>query len=210
VIWSDGPARGPVHVGRMATEAEEVDVVDLEQARIGGTVWRVAGEAALVSLHRSVFEDERPHGVSVALGADRELTRRGTHLMTHLCPVRIMTIAALYQPAIDAMAIRPGELGSLCGVASEAQISLGFYQQKIDILGPVGAMAGSATDAIGEVLGLGKVLRLQAGLVTLGADRRRLRRTQGLKANDLGDVAAAVNMSLPRTMTSLTSMLVAL
>jgi hypothetical protein len=56
---------------------------------------------------------------------------------------------------------------------------------------------------------LGKILRFQRRLVALGADGCCLRRTQLLKANDLGGIAAAVNMGLRRTVTSLASVLVA-
>jgi hypothetical protein len=66
-----------------------------------------------------------------------------------------------------------------------------------------------ATDAIRQVFGLGEILRFQGRLVALRTDRCCLRRTQLLKANDLGGIAAAVNMGLRRTVTSLASVLVA-
>jgi len=60
------------------------------------------------------------------------------------------------------------------------------------------------------VTGIGKVLRLQAGLVAPGADLRALRRTEGLEADDFGGIAAAVNVGLSGTVAALTSVLVAL
>ena len=60
------------------------------------------------------------------------------------------------------------------------------------------------------MLRVGKILRLQTGLVALRADRRRLGRTQRFETNDLGDIAAPVNVGLCRTVTSLASMLIAL
>jgi len=60
------------------------------------------------------------------------------------------------------------------------------------------------------VFRVGKVLRFQAGLVALRTYRRRLGRTQRFETNDLGDIAAAVNVRLCRTVTSLAAMLVAL
>ena len=109
-----------------------------------------------------------------------------------------MAVAALDKSDIDAMAVRPGEFGLLRGMASVAQLSLRLHQQEVDVLGAVRAVTGGATDAIRQVFGLGEVLRFQAGLVALGADRRGLRRTQRLKANDLGEIAAAVNVGLRR------------
>ena len=141
VIRSHWPARGSVHVRRMATEAQEVDVVHLEQTRIGRAMRRVAGQAALVGLYGSVFENERTHGVGVALGADRELPGRGTHLVTHLCPVRIVTVAALDEPDIDAVTIGSRELGLLGCMASIAQAGLRLHQQEIDVSGIVGTVA---------------------------------------------------------------------
>src|SRR5208283_6038620 len=205
--WRAG--RLPVHIGRMTTQAKKVDVVDLEQTRIGGAMRGVARQAAFVGLHRSVFEDERPHGVGVTFGADGELTGGSAHLVAHLCSVRIMTIAALYEPDIDAVPIRPGELGFLCSMAPIAQGGLRLHQQEIDIGGAVRTVTIRAADAIRQVFGLRKVCGFQAGLVTLRADRCGFDRTQLLKANDLGEVPAAVHVGLRRTVTALASMLVA-
>src|SRR5208283_4105079 len=170
---------------------------------------RVARQATFVGLDRSMFEDERTHGVSVALGADRELTGSGAHLMADLCAVRIMAIAALYESNIDAMTIGPGEFSLLRGMTSIAQGSLRLDQQEIDIAGTVRAVTVRAADAVRQVFGLGKVLRFQAGLVASRANRCSGGRTQLLKANDLGDVSAAVNVGLRRAVTSLASMLIA-
>ena len=71
------------------------------------------------------------------------------------------------------------------------------------------AVTAGATDAIGQMRGAGKVLRLQAGLMALGADGSGLGRTQLLEANDLGDVATAVDMRLSRPMAGLASVLIA-
>src|ERR1039457_823494 len=95
-------------------------------------------------------------------------------------------------------------------MAAEAELGLRLHEHEIHVGGFVRAVARSATDAARQVSGLGKILRLQAGLVALGADGRRRRRSQRLEANDLGDVAAAVNVGLRRTMTRLASVLVAL
>ena len=176
VIRSDRPDRGSVHVGRMATQAEEVDVVDLQQPRIGRAMGGVTGQAALIGLHRSMLEDKRPHGVGVALGADRKLPGSGAHLVAGLRPMRIVTVTALNEADIDAMPVRPGEFSPLRGVASIAQRRLRLFQHEVDIFGAVGIVTGGATQAVGQVFRLGEVLRFQAGLVAFRADGRRLGR----------------------------------
>ncbi len=210
VIRSYRPARGPVHVWRMATEAKKVDVVDLQQTRIGRSVRRVAGQTTFVGLYRSVFEDEGPHGVGVAFSAHRKLTRRGPHLVADFRPMRVMTVTALNEPDVNAVTIWPGELGPLGRMTSKAQLRLRLFQHEIDVSGTVRAVAGGATDAVRQVFGLGKVLRLQARLMTSGADRSGLGRTQRFEANDLGWIAAAINVGLPGTMAALASVLAAL
>ncbi len=210
-LWNEGmPERCPVHVGRMATETQEVDIVDLEQTRIRRAMRHMAVQAAFFGLYRSMLKDERAHSVGVALGADCKLTGGGAHLAAHLGPMGIMTVAALYEPDIDPMAIRPGELSPLRTVTSVTQLGLRFDEEEIDILRAVRTVTVGASDAAGEVFGVGKVLRFQTGLVTFRADRRRIRWTQLLKANDLGRVATTVNVRLPGSVTSLASMLVAL
>jgi hypothetical protein len=201
--------RCSIHIRRMAAKAKKVDVVDLQQPRIGRTVWHMTLQAAFVSLHRGMFEDERPHGVSVAFGANLELTGGSSHLVTGLGAVRIVTVAALDKSDIDAVAIGPGKFGLLRGVASVAQLCLRFHQQEVDVLGSVRTVAAGATDPIRQVFGLGEILRFRGRLVALRTDRCCLRRIQLLKANDLGGIAAAVNMGLRRTVTSLASVLVA-
>ena len=122
----------------MATEAKEIDVVDLKQTRIGRAVRRVARQTTFVGFHRSVLEDERPHGVGVALGADRELSGGGTHLVAGLGSVRIVAVTALHESDIDPMAVGPRELRLLRGVASKAQLGLRLLQHEIDIGGLCG------------------------------------------------------------------------
>ena len=69
-------------------------------------------------------------------------------------------------------------------------------------------MTTGAADTVRKVFGLGKILRLQAGLMAFGADRRGLGWAQFLEADDLRDIAATINMGLCRTMTSLAPVLV--
>lgn len=169
----------------------------------------VARQATLVGLHRSVFKDKRPHGVGVTLGADRELSRRCTNLVAGRRSMRIMTVAALDESHIDAMTVRPGKFGFLRGMASIAELGLRFHQHEVNVLGAVGTVTAGASDAICKVFGLGEVLRFQAGLVTVRANRGGLSRAQGLKPDDFSDVAAAIYVGLSRSVTRLTTVLVA-
>ena len=124
-----------------------------------------------------MFKDERPHGIGVALGANRELTGGSAHLTACLRSVGIVTVAALDKANIDPVPVRPRKFGFLGPMASIAQRRLWLFQHEVDILGAMRAVTGSATDAIRQVFRLGKVLRFQAGLVALSADGCRLGRT---------------------------------
>jgi hypothetical protein len=119
--------RCSIHIRRMAAEAKKVDVVDLQQTRIGRAVGHMAVQATFVGLHRSMLENERSHLVSVALGANRELACGSSHLVTGLGAMRIVAVAALDKSDIDAVAIGPGKFGLLRSVASVAQLSLRFH-----------------------------------------------------------------------------------
>src|SRR5271165_1856244 len=129
---------------------------------------RVARQATLVGLDRSVLEDKRSHGVGVALGADCELTCGSPYLVAHLRPVGIVAVAALDQSGVDAVTIWPRELSLLRCMASIAEVGLLLHQQEVDVRRLVGTVTRRATDAIGQMRRLGKILRLQAGLVALG------------------------------------------
>lgn len=199
-----------VHIGCMTPQAQEVDVVYLQQPRIGRAMGRVAVQATVLGLHRSVLEDEWTHGVGVALGADRELAGCGSHLVAHLRPMWIVAVAALDESGVNAVAVGPREFRLLGGMASIAQFRLLFHQQEVNVGRFVRTVTRRATDAVRQVRRLGKVLRLQAGLVALRTDGCGLRRTQLLEANDLGGVAAAFHMRLRWAVAALASMLIAL
>jgi hypothetical protein len=173
-------------------------------------VRRVAGHAAFVRFHRRVFEYEGTHGVGVAFGANRELTGSGSDLMTRLRAVRIVAVATLHQPDIDAVTIGPGELGLLGGVASKAKLGLRFHKHEIYVFGFVWAVARGATDAISEMSGFREVLGFETRLVARGAYGSGLRRRECLKADDFSYIPAAVNVRLTRTMARLATMLLAL
>ena len=169
---------------------------------------RVTGEATLVGLHRRVLKDEGSHGVGVALGADCKLTRRRPHLMAGLRAVGIVTVTALDETNIDAVAIGPRELRLLLRVAAIAQLGLRLDQHKVDVSRFMRAVTTGATNAVSQVFRFRKILGLKAGLMTLRTDCRGLGRAECLEPDDLGDVASAINVRLARTVTGLASVLV--
>ena len=138
---------------------------------------RVARQAALVCLHRRMFKHERPHGVGVALRADRELTRCGANLVTGLRAMRIVAVTALDQSYLHSVPVGPVEFCFLRSMTSEAELLLRFHQHEICVSRFVRAVAGGAAEAVCHVFRLGEILRLQAGLVAIRADGGRLRRT---------------------------------
>ena len=60
------------------------------------------------------------------------------------------------------------------------------------------------------MLGLGEILRLQAGLVAFGTDGGSLSRRQSFEADNFSDIATAVYMRLRRAVAGLAAMLVTL
>lgn len=62
--------------GRVALQTERINIADIQQARVGRAVWRVAGHASFGLDHR-MLKDERTRGLSVALRADRVLICSG-------------------------------------------------------------------------------------------------------------------------------------
>jgi hypothetical protein len=112
-----------------------------------------------------MLEDERAHGVGVALGAYRKLARRRTQLPAARCLVRVVAVAALNQSNINAVPVRSGKLRLLCSVTTEAEGGLRLDQQEVYVGRSMRIVAGCAAQTVLQVLRLGKVLRFQAGLV---------------------------------------------
>ena len=157
-----------------------------------------------------MLKDEGSHGVGMALGADRKLPGGGPNLVSGLSAVRIVAVAALHQAGIHPVTEGARELRLLRRMTSEAEFRLRFDEHEVHVARFVRTMACGATDAVRQMLGLGEILRFQTGLMALGTDGNSLRWSQCLEADDLGNVASAVNVRLRRTMAGLASMLVAL
>ena len=123
---------------------------------------RVAGETSLISLDRGVLKDEWPHSIGVALGANRKLAGGRADLTAALGPVRVVTVTALNQPYVHAMAVRPGKLRLLRSMTAIAKLGLRLHEHEIHIGGFVWIMAARAGHTAGQMLGLGEILRFQA------------------------------------------------
>ena len=115
---------------RVALEAEQIDGAQTEHVRVWSAVRDVAGLAAL-RLDGIVLENERALLIRVALKADGVLLRGCAHLMRLDGAVRVVAIGAVDKPFVHAMVKGHFELGFLGLVASDAELGLGFCQQKL-------------------------------------------------------------------------------
>ena len=81
-----------------------------------------------------MLENEGALLVRVALKANSILLRGCAHLVRSDCAMRVVTIRAVDKPFVDAMVKGHLELGLLGLVASDAELRLGFRQQKLPSL----------------------------------------------------------------------------
>src|SRR6516165_3811373 len=115
----------------------------------------MAVQATGLSLHRSVFEDKRTHGVGVALGAYRKLACGRTQLPANRCLVRVVAVAALNQPNIDAVPVRSSKLRLLRAVTTEAEGGLRLDQQEVNVGRSMRIVTRCATEAVLQMRRLG-------------------------------------------------------
>lgn len=78
---------------RVAAEAQRVQIADVEQARVGRPVRRMARDAAL-GLDHGMLKDKWTCGLGMALGADCVLIGSRLQLLAFEGAMRIVTIAA--------------------------------------------------------------------------------------------------------------------
>ena len=94
-------------------------------------------------------------------------------------------------------------------MATVTELGLRLDQHEVHVRGFVRTVTACAANAISKVFRFREVLGLETRLMALRANRCRLRRTQRFEADDLGNVSAAIDVGLSRTVTGLASMLVA-
>lgn len=93
----------------MALQTKNVQVAGFDQARIGGTVWRMAGHATLC-LDRLVLEHKGSLLIRMACVANRIPRCRRAQLLAYKATVGIVTIRTLNESFFHAMVERHIEL----------------------------------------------------------------------------------------------------
>ena len=111
----------------MALQAQRVQIADVQQARVGRSVRRVARGAALGFDH-GMLKDKWTGGLGMAFRADRVLISRRLQLLGFEGAMRIVTIAAGQQPFIDFVMERLRERRFHVGVAGVAKLRLRDFE----------------------------------------------------------------------------------
>ena len=196
----------PQRRSAVTLQAQQVDLRDAQEARIGRAVRGVATAAAL-RLHRHVFVDKGPLLVGVALVADGIAAGRGTNLAQLRRAMHVVTIAALHQSFVDAMTVGTGKVGAGRGMAAIAKIGLSLDEQMLWFFGVMGTVAIEAAHIVAGVRGAKVALRvslamaLQTSLTGFGA------RKIG-EADDFRFVAATRHVFRARAVTGFASVAV--
>ena len=131
----------------VALQAEQVDLADPQQPRIGGAMRGVAAGTAL-GLHRDMLVNEGPLLISMALVANEVPARKRPDLTHGACPVDAVAVAALDQPLLYAMMKWLGKVRLRRGVAAVTQLGLVLHQQALRLFGMVRGMAVQASHVI--------------------------------------------------------------
>jgi hypothetical protein len=140
----------------MTLQAENVQVAGFEQARVWGTVRRMAGYATLC-LDRLVLEHEGSLLVRMARVANRVPRCRRAQLLANEPAMGVVTIRALNEAFFHAMVKRHIELWLHFLMAGIAEIRLRFDQEELIVHSAVGRMATQAAQVALAVRRPGKV-----------------------------------------------------
>ena len=103
------------HRQRVALQAELVDLADLQQPRVGGSVRNVARGASL-GPYREMLENKGALLFAMALVADLVLLSAGAQLPGQRAAVRVMTVGTLNEALLYAMTVGAIEFGADLGV----------------------------------------------------------------------------------------------
>jgi len=184
----------------VALLAQRDDIRHVQQPCVLRTVRSVAPKASLC-LDRGVLKYERSARLGVALGADPILISRVSQVVVPESAVNIMTVAALNQPFVHPVVERHTERRLHISVALIAELGLRSFQQLLRGFAGVNAVAARAADA-----GLGmrrtQKVGMRASVTTEALFINLLGRGLG-GVEDLGDIAAALHVGLPRPVASL-------
>lgn len=152
LVMKRGCARRIREGRRMAREAQEVDVAQFQQARVGRAVRRVARLATFDS-HCFVLENKRSLLVGVAFKARDVLGGRIAQLAGPDSAMRIMTVGALNEPLVHAVMERHFKFRLFLKMAGVAELRLAFHEQELLDGGMMGRMAVDTTHLVASMLG---------------------------------------------------------
>jgi hypothetical protein len=199
-----GRSRGPLSGKCVALQAQQVHLAHAQIARVGRTVGRVTTTAAL-SLHRYMFENERPLLVGVALHTDRVPTRHGPHLSERGRTMYVVAVAALDETFVYAMMIWLREIGFGGNMTSIAELGLCLNEEVLRLLGVVRRVAVQAANIVARVRRCREVSLLVLFTVTTQATGVGILLRHRRKANDLGNIPSAFYVRGSGTVTRLTT-----
>lgn len=134
----------------MALQAQQVHLAHTQETRVRGAMGRMATGAAF-RLHRYMLVHKRTARIGMAFHASGISAGQGLGLAERGSTVNVVAVAAMNQPFIYAMVIRPGKLRSGSGVACIALRGLFLNEQVLWLFGVVRRMAVKATDVIAGV-----------------------------------------------------------
>ena len=103
------------------------------------------------SLDRQMFVYKRALGFGMTLETDCLLCRGCAELMWSSCAVDVVTVAALDQPLIDTVPIRPAEFSLLFRVTSIAEGWLRIDEEAALVFRIVRRMTADTADVVGSV-----------------------------------------------------------
>jgi hypothetical protein len=157
---------------------------------------------AALHFHYRMFIYERSRSLDMALRANCILSCSVPKLFSLERSVRIVAVGTLHQPLVNLVVEGHGELRLNIGVALEAKLWLGHFEQVLRLLTRVNAVTAHATN-----LGLpmfralkvwmGTLMATQASCIDLpGCSRRRI--------EDFSLVPTRLYVSLPWTMAAFT------
>jgi hypothetical protein len=161
---------------------------------------------AALGLYRKVLEYERPFLFPVALVTNLVLLGAGAQLPGQRPAVRVVAVIALNQPLLNAMPEGTSEFCPHLGMAAIAEQRLFFDEQRPLRLGFMWRMATGAAHIVGQMGGPQKIGMLIVKGVAGQAAFRGLFGREILEIDNLGDIAAALDVRFARTVTSLTAL----
>lgn len=188
----------------MTTDAQQIDLVLHQHARVRGAVRRVTDHAAFN--FRFVLVDEWPLLFGVALVADCIAGSVGAELLRAVTAMGIVAITALQQSFRDAVMEGARELRPNILMAGVAKLGRLRPHEELALFGVMRGVTVDAGHAVGEVHGAVVIAVLFGVLVAAQAARAGLLRSGVFESENLGLIPAAVHMFLAGAVAGFASM----